>query len=252
MAAEIQKLEMSDGFLVYANPKAAMETQFIHKEIFQDKCYDVAPFPEDAFMIDAGGNIGMFSLYMKKKYPSATILAFEPAPTTFNTFKKNMELHNISGVQVYQCGLGRENSNETLTFYPNMPGNSTLHGGEKEEFIKTADSEHPVIKLLSEVEQVQVDVKRLSGFLNDLPDLKRIDLLKIDVEGAELDIFRGLDIVHWDLIENIVLEICDHNGALEEAEALLREKGFETSKELADWAPKEMPMYMMVAKRVHH
>lgn len=247
--ASVQKLALSPEFSVYANPAAKFEVEFIYKEIFEDKCYDVAGMPEDAFMIDAGGNIGMFSLYMKKKYPLSTIMAFEPAPDTFNIFKRNMELHNVSGVQAYQCGLGRDNSNQTLTFYPKMPGNSTLYGEEKNKSIAMAEDSHPVIKLLSESETVQVDVKRLSSFLHEVPDLKRIHLLKIDVEGAEMDVFYGLDDVHWNLIDNIVLEICDSKGDLAVAETLLRAKGFEVTSEPASWAPKHLAMYMMTATR---
>ncbi|KAK2616730.1 hypothetical protein QQS21_000342 [Conoideocrella luteorostrata] len=249
MASALQKVELPDGFAVYASSGATMETKFIYKEIFQDKCYDIASFPKDAFMIDAGGNIGMFSLYMKKQYPSAKIMAFEPAPDTFKTFQQNMKLHNISDVEVHQCGLGRDNSEETLTFYPHMPGNSTLYVDDKDEQMKSVDSEHEVVKLLKTSEQVRVDIKRLSVFLNRIPDLKRIDLLKIDVEGAELDVLHGLDEEHWHLVENVALEICDNNGDLVKVETLLLSKGFQVSKSLAEWAPKELPMYMVVAKR---
>lgn len=250
MSCQTERLDIADGFSIYSTSGSAFEAKFIYKEIFQDKCYDVAELPKDAFVIDAGGNIGMFSIYMKQKYPAARILAFEPVPVTYSLFQRNMEHHGISGVTVHQCGLGRDDSQQTLTFYPDMPGNSTLYNEEKEEVLRIVDAEHPVAKGLQKHEQVKVPIKRLSGFLHQVPDLKRIDLLKIDVEGAELDVLHGLDAPHWELVDNIALEICDRLGSLAEAERLLQSKGFRVSKEKADWAPDNHPIYMVVAQRV--
>lgn len=84
-----QLVEFAPGFSAYAG--GVEETRFIYKEIFQDHAYNVAELPEDAFIIDAGANVGMFTLYMKKKYPSSTILAFEPAPETFDALSENVK-----------------------------------------------------------------------------------------------------------------------------------------------------------------
>jgi hypothetical protein len=55
---------------------------------------------------------------------------------------------------------------------------------------------------------------------------RRIDLLKIDVEGDELEVLRGIAPDDWPLIEQIALEVHDREGRLGKVEALLRQQGY--------------------------
>lgn len=68
-----------------------VEAHLIYKESFEEKCYDVAPLPENPDVIDAGANIGLYPVYVKRKYPSAKVLAFEPAPITFQMLQRNLK-----------------------------------------------------------------------------------------------------------------------------------------------------------------
>ncbi|KAG5985191.1 hypothetical protein E4U55_000436 [Claviceps digitariae] len=258
MATRVQKLQLADDFAVYANAGAESETRFIYKEIFQDGCYDVGTLPPDAVVIDAGANIGLFSIYIKSKYPGARITAFEPAPETAQTLRRNLALHGVEeDVTVHECALGSRDCGMTLTYFPNMPGNSTLHGGDvnnpaRKFFEQRAD--HPVARRREEQQQVEVAVRRLSAFLRQMPGLARVDLLKIDVEGAELEVLAGLDDEHWPLVRTLAIELCDtdtsgRSGALARAEALLRERGFRVTSERAEWAPEAIPMYTLLGRR---
>ncbi|KAI0912705.1 FkbM family methyltransferase [Ustulina deusta] len=186
------------------------EAKFIYKEIFEDGCYDVSNLSEAPFVIDVGANIGMFSLYLKQKFPSSKILAFEPAPETYNILRRNLELHNISDVEAFPWGLASEESIQQLTYFPNLPE----HGREvaKQGF--------------GGAQQVDVKIERLSNILNSHPEFTRIDFLKIDVEGAELEVLRGLDDAHWSLVHNVALETWDASGVRDEIENLLKSKGF--------------------------
>ncbi|KAG6015088.1 hypothetical protein E4U41_004708, partial [Claviceps citrina] len=96
---------------------------------------------------------------------------------------------------------------------------------------------------------VDVDVRRLSDLLRQTPGFAaspRVDLLKIDVEGAEMDVLRGVDDEHWPLVRNVVLEIGDDHA---EAAALLEGKGFVVVTERAAWAPEDLNVYMIKAGR---
>ncbi|KAG6033291.1 hypothetical protein E4U19_006549 [Claviceps sp. Clav32 group G5] len=248
--ANLEKMQLADDLAVYANSGAEFETQFLYKEIFGDKCYDTGPLPEDAVIIDAGANIGMFSLYIKRKCPGARITAFEPAPDTAAALRLNLALHEVHGVEVHECALGSQDCEMKLTYFPNMPGNSTLHGDDEPAiFAGEVGRAHPVARLREERREVPVPVRRLSDVLRQMPGLVRVDLLKIDVEGAELDVLRGLDDDHWELVRRIVMEVGDEHGDLAAAETLLRGRGFDVLSERAAWAPETLPMYTLMARR---
>ncbi|KAF2655359.1 NRPS like protein [Lophiostoma macrostomum CBS 122681] len=248
-----QLLEFAPGFSAYVG--SAEETPFFYREIFQDHAYDIAQLADDAFIIDAGANIGMFTLYMKKKYPSSTVLAFEPAPESFQMLSENIKLHDLQDVELHECALGAENTTQNLTFYPIVPGNSTLVPEEKkmvgdvfralsQDWAESAD------KMYSSSEEISVRVRTLSHFLSERKDLKRIDMLKVDVEGAELETLRGLEEVHWALVSNVVVEICDlFEGQLDALKSLLRSKGFSVRTETPPWSPIEAKMFMVIGHR---
>lgn len=234
-----------DQLSCYSSSKE--EAQFIYKEIFVDHCYNVTELPEAPFIVDAGANIGLFSIYMKQKYPGARILAFEPAPQTYDVLSRNLALNHISGVEALQYGLASEPGTMKLTYYPNLPGNSTLVPEEKqklyEEAVKKRGREVADARF-GGAQQVDVKLERLSRFLDGV---QAVDLLKVDVEGAEFEVIKGIDDEHWALVRNVVVETWEPSGIRPEIERLLESKGFAVSKEQAEWAPDKF--CMIIANR---
>ncbi|KAH7322397.1 FkbM family methyltransferase [Stachybotrys elegans] len=213
-----------------------MDARIVHNEIFNNHCYDIEKFSDQPFMIDVGANIGLFSMYMKRKYPGAKILAFEPAPVTYGILQRNLELNNATAVQAYQCALGAEDATGTLSFYPIVPAMSTFVPEENDIMRKTIltnfQSPEVIDNMFSSVEKIEVPIRRLSDFLKaeTSPD---IDLLKIDVEARELEVCKGIDDEHWSRIRNVVVEIFDVNNALVNMMDFLKSKGFTVKGELA-------------------
>ncbi|KAK4099535.1 methyltransferase FkbM [Parathielavia hyrcaniae] len=256
--AEPQLIELGPGFSVYVG--AERDARFIYKEIYEDHCYDMATLPPDPFIIDAGANIGLFSLYFKTKYPAARILAFEPAPQIFDLYRRNLALHDVplgqgQDVEAHACALGAEReTSRWLTYFPNAPGNSTFVPGEKELLRRALPAEHHqrmIDRSSAGATRVGVPVERLSRFLDGYGPggLGRIDLLKVDVESWELDVLLGIDDRHWGMVRNAAVEVSELSGLCHDVEALLREKGFAVERELAAWSYETAPTYTILARR---
>jgi FkbM family methyltransferase len=249
---------------IHCDPRSRMEVEFIVEEIFEREEYlrhGIALAP-GMTVIDAGANIGLFSLWADRKCGGrCAIYAFEPVRSTFEKLELNAKEHGLSlrpEVKLFNQGLTRVGGPEqaTITVYDGLPGNATLHPEDKSdeldrylgsalEAMKTRDPS--TFDLFGEIFRRRFDEARTSrtercaltsiARLAREQSIARIDLLKIDVEGAELDVIAGIDDTTWALIGQVVIET---EGA-ERAQALTRaieSRGFLVVAEKPDWASK--------------
>ena len=139
--------------------------RWLFKEIFIEGSYFFKADNERPLILDCGSNIGMSVLFFKKLYPNARIVAFEPDPITFETLRHNVNQNGLSDVDLHQIAIG-ERAGTIELFRDASPDSSSL-------VMSTLRQRHagPC---------VMVPVRRLSEFISS-----EIDLLKIDIEGAE-------------------------------------------------------------------
>ncbi len=130
-------------------------------------------------LLDIGGNEGLFSMFAARKVgTSGAVHAFEPSSREQQAFKANMTLNNLSQVHLHEVALGDTPGTIELNIagFEHM-GHNTV--GSK-FYYDSVKADH--------VEEVQVmrldDVVREQG-------IKRVDMIKIDVEGAEVMALRG-------------------------------------------------------------
>lgn len=120
-------------------------------------------------IIDAGANIGYFTLFFSKLVgEEGKVIAFEPDPTNFDILKKNIKLNGITNVELVKKGIS--NRNESMKLYK-----SDVSGG------------HSLIKNEWGKEFTTIQTVTLDDYFND----QKIDLIKIDVEGFELEVIEG-------------------------------------------------------------
>jgi FkbM family methyltransferase len=133
--------------------------------------------PEDVFY-DVGANIGMYSCLAADRLDT-TVVAFEPHPTNADRLAENVDL-NDADVELYRCALGESDETASLTITLDKVGSAghTLFADDVEREREGYPS-------------VDVSVRRGDSFVES-EGLPAPTVLKIDVEGAELDVLRGL------------------------------------------------------------
>jgi len=138
---------------------------FIEKEVD----FDVNESPK--LIMDCGANIGLSTLYFLKKYPNAKIFSIEPEKSNFNLLKKNTQIYQ----NVIQVNAAVWNENVRLNI---------IDEGEGYASFKVKEIQ------LNQINDEQVDAFTLSSLLEKY-NIDHIDLLKIDIEGSEYELFNG-------------------------------------------------------------
>ncbi len=122
--------------------------------------------PQNAMALDVGANIGNHTVYFGKVLDLDTI-AFEPTPRSHAVLCKNIALNQLEGkVQALRIGAGAQ------------PGRAS---------VLTCDATNWGMNQLNENSDGEIEVKRLDDIARTGP----VVLMKIDVEGMEMDVLRG-------------------------------------------------------------
>lgn len=223
------------------------ETEYIFSEIFNEQQYweNDLVIKEGDCIFDVGANIGLFSLFVNQMNPQAKIYAFEPIEQIFKVLKNNICLYSLKNISLFNYGLSSENNpKKTFTFYPNMAGNSTT----KPEHMLIAPGANTITSTNSQIvenlfedffqekQQVTCQIRTLSSVIDEL-SIPAIDLLKIDVEGEEYEVLRGIKDKDWSKIKQIVAEVHDQDKRLEKITNLLISYGFKVKTRKRELLP---------------
>ena len=128
-----------------------------------------------AIFMDIGANVGHHSIFLSKF--ASQVLAFEPYPKVNMQFKQQIAHNNISNIQIFETGLS--DRRETLNYYA-PTGNNEGIGSFDESSISKGNTSYGKLELQEGDQVIESD------------SWKNIKLIKIDVEGFEKKVIKGL------------------------------------------------------------
>jgi FkbM family methyltransferase len=142
------------------------------KEVLLDGEYDFLPRISPKVIIDAGANIGLAAVFFANKFPDAMVYALEPEESNFKMLEKNTAAYP----QIRPLKTALWNENKQI----NLVDPSGGHWG----FVTRDDGSKPHERLSL------VEATTLNALMEKL-NVERIDILKIDIEGAEKEVFEN-------------------------------------------------------------
>lgn len=176
-----------------------------YMEIFYNNIYEFKANSSNPTIIDCGANMGLSVLYFSKKYPNAEIIAFEPDEGVLPFLEKNIQSQKMNTVKLYKKAVWTEETE--LKFYTD----NGLGGRIEKEY------ENQTPKIIKSV--------RLRDFLDTQ---NPIDILKIDIEGAEYAVLQDCESMLSN-VNHIFIEyhsICDEEQHLEDILNIVKRQGF--------------------------
>jgi FkbM family methyltransferase len=245
------------------------ELDLLLHEIFEKKPYTRhgIVLKDGDCVVDLGANMGLFSLWCTHQAKHLQIYACEPIRPLYELARINLEDSKGCNIRVEQLGVGLRSELRELTYFPKATACSTMH---PEETVQWMPELYSGVKLsLSElwsIHKLAFAVALLSGpFLSlirpivvrsvlkralahevrynceilNLSEmierwgLETIDLLKIDVQGAEVDALMGIKEADWHRIRAIALEVNTFLGRSAHADVaeMLRQRGYRVVRE---------------------
>jgi len=170
-------------------------------------------------ILDAGANVGQFTLAAARAYPEARVLAFEPVPQAAAILRQRSS--GNPRVEVHECALGRESGDLTLfqNEYSHVSSALPIHPNNR----------HPNYDP-TKVQAVQVKVARLDDRVS-ADDLIEPALLKLDVQGYEREVLAGahgiLSRIEYLVVEAAFVELYDGQPTFEDLHRLLTDGGYD-------------------------
>ncbi|MEM8618560.1 MAG: FkbM family methyltransferase [Actinomycetota bacterium] len=173
MTATIERYSVG-GEEFFACTRASIE--HVYEQVFVDREYDFSTDAPAPNIIDCGAHYGVATIFFLKRYPQASVLAFEPDPTSAEVFRMNIELRALERVRLVEAAVSDYSGDGDLFGEfdgqrPDSQGSSLLQAWGDRGYTTTRT----------------VNVARLSDHI-DQP----VDFLKLNIEGAELQVVRDL------------------------------------------------------------
>ncbi len=212
----MQKLNLNTGEYNWQVHLRDETDQSVYNEIFKLREYRAA---EDAIknakhaIVDVGAHAGFFSMYSRFLNKKVKIFAIEPEPNNLKSIKQHLTKNKILGVKVIAGAIASQT--------------------EKRQLILSADNHNhhlaePAFRSGEDEEKtITVQAWSFADFCKQ-NKIKKISLLKMDIEGGEYELFDGMSASDFAMVNYVILEYHTSNKLVsyKQIEEKLRENGF--------------------------
>jgi FkbM family methyltransferase len=164
-------------------------------EVFIKEVYETSFVPEPRVVVDLGSNVGASVVFFALRYPRCRIVAVEPSPAVHARLIRNVGW--LSSVRTVRSAVVRRDG--AVSFFVSDEG------------LSSSLSPAAVERARVPYRRVEVEGRTLVTLLREL-EIERVDLLKLDIEGAEEDVLKSADALarvealvgelHFDLVES--------------------------------------------------
>ena len=184
--------KLHNGLLIHVTPQDHIQRQLFWYGYYEKKFILTweSFVQKDSVIIDIGAHIGYYSLIASKKAVDGHVYSFEPFSVSYNLLKKNIELNHIQNVFPFQLAV--TNKKEEKILFISDPENSGMTGFNQSENF-TGETE-------------MANTISLDQWVKD-QKLKKLDFIKIDIEGSEFNSLQGMKSVLLEFKPVLFIEV---------------------------------------------
>lgn len=196
-APEIQWLTLRRGGVLFGvNSREQLNSM---KECLIDRVYTrlAGGIGKDWTVVDIGAAVGGFTIEAARSAVDGKVIAFEPNMGSINMLRQNVRANQLNNVEAHNLGVWDRDAEMPLCICDDYPLMAQTNEGEMEARSDTHDTLVPVISLKTLVQE------KVSG---------KIDLMKLDCEGAEYSFLLNQPAGLFARIRRIVLEYHDREN----------------------------------------
>jgi methyltransferase, FkbM family len=184
------------GFKVILDITKNVDHDFL-LSVFEKENFDLIQniAQKDWTVIDVGANIGLYTLLFSKLIgPKGAVYSFEPSDEAFFRLQQNIKLNNLENVSVHKMGVAEK-------------------AGIKEFHITSDDAYNSLgITPMKEVIEIKnINIVTIDDFIKE-NNIKRVNILKIDTEGADYLVLKGAFSLLSD--KNAPIVLCEFNNVV--------------------------------------
>jgi FkbM family methyltransferase len=190
--------------------------QILNQQEYQPLVHYVKKYNSETSIlsiVDAGANIGLTALYLKVFFQDAIVYCIEPDLSNYKTLCKNLKLNHVDHHKTIRAAVWHRNEMVSLS-------NNFRDGKDWSISVENSGEGSDSVNKVKGVTIAELMMQN---------NLTRIDILKIDIEGAERYLFSSIQTAESFLpfTKYLAMEIHEEFGILDKVKQILEHFGFE-------------------------